>query len=994
MTERSDRINYGLASKAIGAITEMKNFGISPEALSDAADLAKDKNRRLSDKLSDLSKIMALYDKLLSEKFGECADECASLAEKLRGAPDYLRGESIFIEGFTSFTESQYKLIGALLSRADVKIGLTLPKHRRDAFEFSETRAAEAKLIRIAARAGAEVFVRKLGVSGGVPIFSEICDLLWRTGGEPDAECLEESDRIRIFEADNPYEECDFIASDIKRRVISGEKYSDFAIIARNAEKYSGILDVSLMRCNVPHFISKRRDISGFEATKLLQSAIRTVSGGFAREDLMTYAKCGLLDLSREACDEFELYAERWQISGRRFFDGGDWNMRPEGYSARSDGGSEEKLRRINETRRKITEPLVALKERFSGAACVLDFATALVDFMVELQLEGRIRSRAALLLELGELEAADEHSRLFDGICAALDTLVSTLGDLPADAESFRSLLELTFSECDVGRIPAMADSVTVGSADSLRLGERRHVYIIGANRAEFPMTPSDGAYFNNKDKSDLSAIGLPIEENAEFDFSRELFYFSRSFSLARESLTISYSSSDRAFKASEAAEVIARISSLSGGRIKPIAISSLPAAERVFSPELALEYRAKTEEEGSVVRAALLRSGYEKELETASLSIENSGLRLGEATTRAMFPGDIALTQTRIDKYIDCPLQYFCRFGLRLSENERAEFDARNIGSFIHSVLEKFFFEVRERSIDLSDISDSEKREIANRAANEYLTSLGTDDMRGKRTEFAISRLEGAAIPIIDGICKELQGSDFKPTFFELKIGDGKDGAPRATEFRASDGRRVRVFGSIDRVDTYVSENGDAFIRVIDYKTGTKNFSPDDLDEGRNLQMFLYLRAVVETESKKFRDTIGALANGELIPAGVIYVKAELGDVKVEHDTKEECEAALSAAAKREGMLLDDAESISHMNSEYIPIKYNKDGSVSAKTQKYLYTPLGWDEISDKVSAAVTKVADGLIGGNIKAKPKSNGRGSACEYCSYKPFCRNAKI
>ena len=143
--------------------------------------------------------------------------------------------------------------------------------------------------------------------------------------------------------------------------------------------------------------------------------------------------------------------------------------------------------------------------------------------------------------------------------------------------------------------------------------------------------------------------------------------------------------------------------------------------------------------------------------------------------------------------------------------------------------------------------------------------------EDIKNTRCTVKIKRLTRAAIPIIDGLCDEFEKTAFRPKFFELKIEGGKD-SPDPIELKTEDGKTVSIYGIIDRVDT-CEHNGNIFVRVIDYKTGAKDFDPDDMEKGRNLQMFLYLKAIIESDKKKFREKLGATEDMKIIPSGVIY-------------------------------------------------------------------------------------------------------------------------
>ena len=810
-----EEINTGTVEKMLSAVSEMKNISATPEEL---ASLSENEgiqgDKRLVKKIRDLSKVMALYKKLLYEKYADAKDECERLAEKLSQNPGFFEDSVFYVSGFTSFTEPQYKVLSELMRFSELTLHLTISKNQYTFFEFSEIKKTKERALRAADITGCDKkLIHKAGCAQNKkPVLSEACDLLWRNFGKIDEDNLKSSpDAIRIFEACDPYEECNFIASDIKRRVISGAKYSDFAIIARDAEKYSGILDTALDSANIPAFISRRKDISSYEAIKLIYTAFSAVISGFARGDVISYAKCRLSGITPEACDEFELYTETWQLTKNRFTDGIFWNMNPNGYSTKKNEETDLALLRIDDTRNKLINPLIKFSENISESKSVRDFAKALSLFMSDISLEEKIEEQRLALMKLGEANQASENEKLWEVICTSLDSIVEVLGDTEITLRGFLSQLKVIISSADIGRIPAFSDEVTVGSADMIRLSDKKHVYIIGVNFGEFPRSKEASSYFTDKDKASLAALGLATEANEEIPHARELFFFSRAFSVAADSVTVSYSTRDEALSASSPSDVIERFSVISGKIINPVRISQLPPEEKLYFPALAIEFSGRED-----IKDALIKSGFSREVGLADERIQNSDLELGEKTAKLMYPSEIALTQTRIESYINCPFSYYLKYNIRLSENERAEFDARNIGTFIHSILESFFGELSMLGISAGDVDEQKKQDMVAFASQKYLSSLTTDKVSSKRFSFMLDRICRVAMPVVDSLCDELKECKFVPRFFELKIDNDDESLPRPATFKDSSGGDVYVYGSIDRVDTYKSGD-DVYVRVI---------------------------------------------------------------------------------------------------------------------------------------------------------------------------------
>ena len=996
MTSTRREISHGVVESAMAAVGELQAAGISPEDLISAASLEElNTDRRLASKISDLSSIYTLYKKLLTERYSDTGDDYVIMNKKLSEHPDFLCECDIFIDGFTSFTEPQYKLIGQLAARCSVTVVLPLPKGAEEMFEYTEPAGALEALKRIARKSGADLQIKyEIERQSNPESIAFISDTLWSKSRLNGNITLQNPDEMRIFEAGTPFDMCEFVAEDIKRRVMLGASYSDFAIIAREADGYRGIIDNALSDAGVPGFLSFGRDVGEFEAIKLIYTAYSAIRSHFSREDVITYAKCGLVGISREACDEFEMYVNTWQLSGGAFINDEPWGMNPGGYAPVRVEISE-KLLRINKTRDDLIAPLRAFEESARSASTVKEQAEALLSFMLRLDLEALLETRAEKLFALGERDQAEENLRLWGMICDTLDTMVEVSGDCPCDADGFLGQFKLLVSGMQIGKIPSFTDQVTVGSADMLRLRGKKHVYIIGANAGEMPRAAGDCSYFSERDKEKLSLVGLPISPDAEKKNARELFIISRAIAYAGETVTLLYCRTNSRFKAVEPSPFIGRITELTGGIVKPVSIDSLTAEEKIYSVESALRQSPeKAGESYSDLCAALCKVGQSSRLIIGEGDISSGRLQLGESICKDAYSGRINLTQTRIDSFNGCPMAYFCKYTLGLKEEEIASIDASGIGSFIHAILENFFNEVTERGIPVGDLTGEDKQKITLSSAKKYIASLGESPSdTSPLTRIKLQRLCRAAMPVVDGLCEELKQSKFVPKLFELKIGDGMDDTPAAMSLITDGGHRVAVRGTVDRVDTF-EKDGKIYVRVLDYKTGSKTFSPEDMAEGRNLQMFIYLGAILDSKNPAFLHRLGS-DECELIPAGVIYAKTSVADKRVPHADDELAEEMVKEQLTREGMVLDNEESISAMGLRYTPLySQKKPMEIPESKRKYMYDSEGFRIIMETVRASVADTADRIASGDASATPRMDeGKTMHCDYCSYSPICRSSK-
>ena len=412
----------------------------------------------------------------------------------------------------------------------------------------------------------------------------------------------------------------------------------------------------------------------------------------------------------------------------------------------------------------------------------------------------------------------------------------------------------------------------------------------------------------------------------------------------------------------------------------------------DRTYHKDFALENIGSFGTHTKAAKEALISAGEESRLKISELDIKNADLSLSQDATGTLYKGALALTQSRIDSFVGCPLKYFCNYTLKLSPTGRAEFNAANIGTFIHEVLERFFDTLNCRGSEISSITDEEKDALITEAATGFASRYFEGiPKKSKRLKTTIDRLCRSARPVVDGLCDEFSGCRFAPRFFELAINKNTPGSPEPAIFKASDGTDVYIYGVIDRVDTFEND-GDVYVRVVDYKTGSKEFSPSDLEGGENLQMFLYLKSIVETENEEFRTKLGLSDGRRAIPAGVIYVKTDIGDGKIKSPSESGKDAILGKQ-KRLGMILDDSVSISAMNKNYLPVKVDKKtGEPMIEGSRLVYTSNGWDIINEKISTAIKDIADRMLKGEIATPKDKSPDSSACRYCDFKAFCRNS--
>ena len=148
---------------------------------------------------------------------------------------------------------------------------------------------------------------------------------------------------------------------------------------------------------------------------------------------------------------------------------------------------------------------------------------------------------------------------------------------------------------------------------------------------------------------------------------------------------------------------------------------------------------------------------------------------------------------------------------------------------------------------------------------------TYLPQGDARASREGYLSTRNRQEAAAVVLDVARELRLSQFTPAAEELTFAPGGQMPPIVYHASRGDGL---LTGKIDRVDTY-EKDGTTYFRIVDYKTGRKDFSYTDLLYGKDLQMLLYLFALQENQKK---------AGHPMQPAGALYVPGRCDMIRLE--------------------------------------------------------------------------------------------------------------
>lgn len=995
----------GYIHEVKSAISEFMQYGISTQDM-DKLITSAQKRGALAMKLKDLKTLYRGFQDYIRDHF-ITTEETLDVLRRSLSKSKILKGSVVVFDGFTGFTPIQNRLIQELMrvcaeTIVTVTIGVGEDPYKMDGEQklFHLSKKTVADLEKLAAEAeverGEDLFVK-----GGPNRFAKAPALhyleqnLFRYQYEPYAG---EQQEIHMFEALSPREEVHQTALYIRHLIREqGMTYRDIAVVIGDLEGYASYVETEFGQLEIPCFLDRTRGIVLNPMIEYIKSALQLYIKDFSYDTVFHFLRSGMADISREEIDELENYVIRTGARGYRTYSR-LFTRRTEEMQGNAEGSeqAEEKtMERLNRIRQQFMDAVEILHMGSQEKAG--DYVSHLYDFLEQNQVQQKLLNYQQQFEKEGDLSRAREYAQIYRLVMDLLDQVYELLGEEEISRQEFADILEAGFGEITVGTIPQNVDRIVVGDMERTRLKQVKVLFFLGVNDGNIPKNASKGGIISDMDREFLIESGTEMAPSPRQQMYIQRLYLYLNMTKPSEQLYLSYAkvnSEGKGIRPSYLIDTVrklfpamsveypqnrSRLEQIEGRQegarylaeeLREYVEGTLPEEER---QDFYLMYRAY--EADAVGRDLLTRAAFRRYRESG----------LSRIVARALYGQQLENSVSRLETYAACACRHFLQYGLSLQEREEFGFEASDMGTVYHAVLENFAGKLAESNLTWWDFTEDFAAKAVKESVEAYAATYGETVLYSSaRNEYAITRMSRILTRTVLTLQKHLKQGSFQPDDYELSFRFAED--LDSIHVDLSEDEKMHLQGRIDRID--VSEDAEhVYVKVIDYKSGNRKFDLAALYYGLQLQLVVYMNAAMEMESRKHPDK-------EIVPAALLYYHIDDPTIETPVElTDEQINEQILAKLRMNGVVNSDPEVVERLDrymqdkSVVIPVEKKKDGSFSARSGVLSREEM--QLISSYVDAKIRSIGREILDGKIAANPYEKGNEEACTYCAYKKVC-----
>lgn len=976
----------GFLKKVYQLIQDMKQNRLSPEQVKSIGEAMTDVPM-LKLKLDDLYQIYLNYEQ---EHAASYLDEEDLFEYTLEAIPKCQKIQSldIWIDGFDGFTVQELAIIRGLAQQAkNVHVTLCLSEdYPGDLFRW--TRDTLKKIEKEAREWGIPYEIHHLNHEHAQ---AEIHHLALNLASYPYSVWQGEYSGETVFcwgalTKQSEVERCAMTLLETVRE--KGYRWEEMAVVTADIENYETTIQRVFSLYDIPFFIDSKHDVMTNPLIRFILSLAQLIQNPRDLKALSKLLKTDLLAVDQEALMHFELYIQTHGVTLK------DLEIPFTELSP-----SPINIEYANQVREGVFHCLSPYQKKTKSKQKVKKHVESLYEVLTAQKIDQRMDEKSKYFETIGDYEHVQDFTQVWNALIRLMDEMVAMMGEEVVSYSEFTEILETGLETIEVGRLPLNPSHVLVGSLDRSKAHPIKCLWILGFNDGLIPKRKGEEALIENTEKQWIQEKGISFLPDEAVFSDREHFNLYMALSRPSDCLYLSFARSDLEGTTLRPSHFLKRLDKIFHGfsidyepwyneenEKVPFEISSQKATKHHL-----VKHLRRYADGHPVSQYWLLVWKWYKENHPAfadrilqALKYENQVTALKEEQVKALYNPPFQSSVSRLEEYVQCPFKFFVSSGLKPQSVKAYRIDYPDVGMMFHRTLELFGKQLQEKDLSWHTLSSKDQEQMIHQIVDQM-----TDTPLYKwkfQYQYLIQKLKRVSMRATKVLTQHLQRGTFNPTAFELAFARQSGAAPPVV-VELPNGETIELRGVIDRVDCFEKE-GKHYIKIIDYKSGKKEWSLLEMFYGLQMQLMVYLKACLGVPA--------LFEANEIYPAGAFYFKIDDPIIESTDQLKETIEMELHAQLKLNGICIDDMEVLKHMDdgltensrSEVMQIRLKKDGGFTKDSKVVSMEELS--QMVDWVELKIQEIGSALYDGDISIKPCRLGQYISCQYCDYSALCQ----
>ena len=987
-------------------------------------------------KLKDFHVIVKALEERLGDSYVDGESFYPIVVEQLSAVQDFKEAH-VYIDGFVRFSKREFDIVVEMMKlakRVTIVLPFDVPEAALSADElFHQGALTYDKVLQAAHDLGVEVEQRlelyelhrfKNGDLKHIEQnFEKITsDKMASTGG------------LRVIEGANRRAEVQQIAREIRRLTLEeGVRYREIGIMYRQPDAYDDLIATTFQQYDIPYFSNEKRPMLHHPLIELVRSALEAIASNWAYEPVfrslkteLFYPLNGDIQVYREQIDQLENFVIAKGIVGKhRWEDERSWVYKRFRTLEKVESVQTDREREIQEiiltARDYIKLPLEKLEKSLKAASNGRELATALFQFVEELHVYEKMEHLYKEEIDAAQYQYATEHEQAWNGWLQILDQFVLMFGDVDVSLEEMIELLDEGYSSLQFSGIPPAYDEVTVSTADYARFDNKKVVFIIGVNDGIYPMRIDKEGLISDNERTFFAQIGVEVAPDSKSKLLQEQYIMYRALTSPTDYVYVTYPLSDEEGKALPPSIYVQKLLKMfvydgeQTVNVRRVYIDPIEEIEQqamlqyLYHPHPSLGYLTMQLKQAQITKEigetwVALEHYYEQspywqpvlEMVKKPLEKRNVAEPLREDITNELYGQELHTSVSRIEQFYRCQFAHFSRYGLGLQERTEFKLETFAMGDLFHEALRTILTSGKKPAESYIECLE-QARETVDPLVEVFSYRILESSARYTYIKEKLIRIVARTL---FALIEQSKASKFKAVAHEKPFGisDQKSTTEQekslpALELELSNKRKMFLRGQIDRIDTY-EKNSEVLLRVIDYKSSSRDLDLNEVYHGLSLQLLTYLEVALQNVDEILPNTQKELI---VVPAGMLYVHVHDPLLKLEEVVDEQMrELQRLEHFRMNGLVSADGEILTAMDdnlhvepeSKIIPVKLKKDGSVSATSKTVDQSVL--PAISQYALSKHRQAGEEIFTGKTTIDPFRFKTKTACDYCSYKSVCQ----